>query len=55
MDRYSLLFSIDEDDNKIIIHLGNGVSIAFSSLNDYDNFIEQMQHARKEIKANLDE
>lgn len=55
MSRYKLLFSIDEDDNEILLHLGNGVSIAFPSLNAYDEFIEKMQNMRAEIKDNLDE
>ena len=55
MNYYKLLFSIDEDDNGIVIHLGNGVSIAFPSLNAYDSFIEQMQNMRQEIKDNLDD
>lgn len=55
MKYYKLLFSIDEDDNGIIVHLGNGVSIAFPSLSAYDGFIEQMQNMRQEIKENLDD
>jgi hypothetical protein len=54
MTRYNLLFSVDEEDKEIILHLGNGVTIAFPSFAEYDNFIEQMQDMRAEISNHLE-
>lgn len=54
MSRYKLMFSIDEDNDEIILHLGNGVSLSFPSMSAYDEFMEKMQHMRSEIKDTLD-
>ena len=50
---YKLCFSIDEDDEAILVHLGNGVIISFATLNEYDDFIDQMKSMKDEIKENL--
>lgn len=54
MSQYKLLFSIDDIDNEIVVHLGNGVSISFDTMEEYDGFIEQMQSMRQEIKDTME-
>ncbi|WP_176523846.1 MULTISPECIES: hypothetical protein [Bacillus cereus group] len=50
---YNLCFSIDEDDKSILLHLGNGIIISFTTLDEYEDFIKNMNSMKDEIKESL--
>lgn len=59
--KYDLTFSINLNDDEgdsfedcILLHLGNGTILQFKDMDAYDNFIEQMQNMRAEIRNNLE-
>ena len=58
--KYDLTFSLNLHDidgdvyeECILIHLGNGVILQFENMDSYDEFIDNLNYMKSEIRENL--